>query len=616
MCGVCGIIPLGPAFVSQRARERVAGMMKALAHRGPDESGLTSSDTAVLGATRLAIRGLSSGKQPIHHIESGVVVVCNGEIDNHRELRDWLAKRGHHVSQKTDVAVIPHLYLELGESFVERLEGVFAIALWDPQHQRVVLARDRAGERPLFFSIGEGVVRFATEIAALATDGGRHLTISKSAVAEYIQHGCFIAPASPFSEIQKVSPGEVVSISADEIRRRRYWRWNICNEPKTSSDEKRFDQIFRGAIQRQTDIDVPFGVFLSGGLDSSLVSAVARDLHPRRPLNAYSLRFREASYDEGAYAEGVANQLGLNPINVWVEPEMFPETLRQLLECGGEPLADPAWVPTALLARRAAKDVKLAIAGEGGDEVFGGYPTYLAANVSEIYQRLPSGPRNAIRKLLERWPDTDKKMTLSFLLKRFVQGTQTDGIARHLFWKANASEATLARLGLKSQPLTTSHLQSATLIDALQQIDLETTLAEGLLTKADRAGMASAVEIRAPFLDRGVMEFAATLPADQRVRGLTTKYFLKQYALRYLPKRIVHRRKRGLSVPLKQWLREPLHDWARGTLSSDALIEAGIARAVPLQMFDEHCAQRADHTRVLWTLIVLAEWFRWRRALP
>ena len=611
MCGVCGIVPLGPLHVSERAQSRVAGMMKALAHRGPDDSGLASSDTAVLGATRLAIRGLASGKQPIIHSKTGVVAVCNGEIDNHRELRHWLQERGHTIEAETDVAVIPELYLELGENFVERLQGVFAIALWDPHRMRLLLARDRAGERPLFFQIGASIVRFATEVAALASDDNGELTISHSAIAEYLQHGCLIAPTSPFTQIQKVAPGEIISITIDEIRRRRYWRWNISSEPKKKPDALRFDEVFRDAVRRQIDIDVPFGVFLSGGLDSSLVAAVARSLRPDAQLNAYSLRFRESSFDEGNFAEDVAEKLGLNPISVWVDAEAFPATVRDLLARGGEPLADPAWIPTALLAQRAAKDVKLALAGEGGDEVFGGYPTYLAAKVGAGYARLPAWCRTVLQKVIEHLPESDRKMTLPFLLKKFVAGTETDGIARHLFWKANASAATLARLGVESHFLNLTDIKRDSLLDALQQIDLETTLAEGLLTKADRAGMASALEIRAPFLDQHVLEFAATLPENERVRGITTKSFLKNYALKYLPRGIVHRRKRGLSVPLKQWLRGPLYQWAQELLASDLLGRAGIQKRAALELLEEHCAGRADHARLIWALLVLAEWLRW-----
>ena len=232
MCGVCGIASFRKALDQPAVSDHVHAMVEAMAHRGPDESGFETASSAVLGATRLAIRGLHSGKQPIVDRESGVMIVCNGEIDNHQELRRWLETRGRTVELATDIAVIPGLYLELGDAFVERLIGVFAIGIWDPRQERILLARDRAGERPLFFAVQDDVVRFATEIAALASDRTLSLSFAKPSLQSYLQYGCFVAPMTPFSEIQKVAPAEIVTIDADGVRRRRYWRWNIAKTPK------------------------------------------------------------------------------------------------------------------------------------------------------------------------------------------------------------------------------------------------------------------------------------------------------------------------------------------------------------------------------------------------
>ena len=566
---------------------------------------------ASFGATRLAIRGLQSGKQPIVDHESGVTVVCNGEIDNHQELRRWLESRGRRVELATDVAVIPSLYLELGDAFVERLAGVFAIAIWDPHHQRVVLARDRAGERPLFFAMQYNLVRFATEIAAIAADDSLALNCDSDSIRGYLQFGCFVAPTTPFKEIQKVAPAEIVTIDANGIRRHRYWRWNITTAHKRRATVDAFDDVFREAVRRQSDVDVPYGVFLSGGVDSSLVSAVARSVRPDYKLRAYTLRFSEASYDEGAFAERVARFLGIEPVTVWVKPESFRAGIGELVRLVGEPLADPAWIPTALLARRAAEDVKLALVGEGGDELFGGYPTYIGAQTAEHYTRLPDSLKAAFKRVVEAWPPSEKKVTLSFVLKRFVQGVEMDGVARHLLWTSNISPPLLGRLGVANQVARAARQANEALLDVVQQHDLETTLAEGLLTKADRASMRSALELRAPFLDQAVMEFAVTLPLRQRVSRMRTKVFLKRYARRYLPAGIVHRRKRGLSVPLASWLRGPLHDWAELRLRSDALDTVGVKSRVAVELLDEHRQRRADHARALWTLIVLSEWLDW-----
>ena len=678
MCGICGIVSFrhhGLADPGRGAAARVEEMLGALAHRGPDASALLAAGPAVLGATRLAIRGVADGRQPLVDGTSGVVAVCNGEIDNHRELKAWLAERGRPVAQATDVAVIPGLYLELGDRFPEVLVGAFAIGLWDPRRRRLVLVRDRAGEKPLFLRVeasagpaapGAGLDRalFATELAALAPSipGGPGMpTVDVEALAHYLRFGCFAVPRTPFAGVQKVGPGERVVIDAGGVRRERYWRWRTAGpaapdvtaagppsrvaEPPSPSPPRidDLDRVFRQAVARQTDVEVSCGVFLSGGLDSSLVTAVARSVRPEVPLRAFSLRFPESSYDEGEVAARVARLLGLATTEVWVRPEDFMSSLPELVRMAGEPLADPAWVPAALLARRAAAEVRQVLVGEGGDELFGGYPTHSGVWLGERYERLPRSLRRLLAGWVTRLPPSDKKVTLSFLLKRFVAGEGLEGLQRHLLWTSNIAPEILARLGIPppAAPVVPALPEevgpraavlgveddggegeggwdaapAGTVLDRVQQHDLETSLAEGLLTKADRASMHFALELRAPFLDRDVMELAAGLRDEQRVRGLATKVFLKRYASRYLPRWVVHRRKRGLSVPLASWLRGPLRGWAEERLTSGRLGAVGIDERAARALFGEHLRRERDHARALWTLVVLAEWLDWAAGL-
>ena len=611
MCGICGIVSVSGERPAESVRLRVAAMLQALSHRGPDDAGLNVSASAVLGATRLAIRGGADGRQPMVDAASGVVVVCNGEIDNHQELRQWLADRGRPVQQATDVAVIPGLYLELGAAFAEKLMGAFAVAVWDPRAHRLTLVRDRAGERPLFFSQTGASFVFATELAGLVSECKLPVTFDPAALHHYLQFGLFASPASPFSNIRKVPPGGRVEIDARGIRHSTYWRWNNVEAIKQKPSLEAFDEVFRAAVRRQTDVDVDFGLFLSGGLDSSLISAVTRSLYPKRPLKAYTLRFKVESFDEGDFAETVATSLKLEPVPVWVAPEELPGALSLLIRTVGEPLADPAWLPAALLARRAAEDVPMALVGEGADELFGGYPTYIGAGLAERFAHLPAWLRNLLRRGVESLPVSDKKMTVSFLLKRFVQGAELGGMTRHELWMSQIPPPILRRLGIPSVPSRAEDAGPGLLLDRVQRWDLESFLAEGLLTKADRASMSSALELRAPFLDQSVMAFAAGLPAGERVRHFSTKIFLKRYALRYLPRSIVHRRKRGLSVPIGRWLRGPLREWAAAALSNPRLAQAGVRPGAALELFSEHERQQADHARALWTLIVLSEWLDW-----
>jgi asparagine synthase (glutamine-hydrolysing) len=650
MCGICGVIEWEESSSDGAAGERavlretkVAHMLDCLIHRGPDGLGLDSLGGATLGAVRLAIRGLEDGRQPIVDEENGILAVCNGEIDNHLELKHWLALRGRHVAAATDVAVLPGLYLELGAAFVERLVGAFAIGLWSAREGALLLARDRAGERPLHVIVSERAVQFASELAALATGAGTPLEPDTEALRGYLSAGFFPAPHDPFRGVRRVAPGELVEISKNGIRSRRYWIWRTGASAARASagtsaksaagvaasptlDE--FDAVLRRAVGRQSEVDVAYGVFLSGGLDSSLVAAVLRQLRPEYRLAAFALKFAEASYDESEHARRVAAALGVELHCVEVGADALPQTIAELVASSGEPLADPAWVPTALLARRAAQDVKIALVGEGADELFGGYPTYIGAEVYERYARLPAWVRGAVRWAVERWPVADKKVTLSFLLKRFVQGEGLDAVARHLLWTSTLSPQLMARLGVPvvemrradfadgsdspgREPAGEPATGAAGVLDRLQRLDLENSLAEGLLTKADRASMRYAIELRAPYLDVDVMEFAARLPAKERVRGFETKVFLKRFAERYLPASTVHRRKRGLSVPLARWLREPLYDWARARLGAEWLEAAGVRPGAALELLEEHRQRRADFSRALWTLIVLSEWIEW-----
>jgi asparagine synthase (glutamine-hydrolysing) len=646
MCGICGVIEWEESNGDAAAREhaaarenKVAQMLDCLIHRGPDGLGLDSLGGATLGAVRLAIRGLEDGRQPIVDEENGILAVCNGEIDNHLELKHWLALRGRHVAAATDVAVLPGLYLELGACFVERLVGAFAIGLWSAREGALLLARDRAGERPLHVIVSERGAQFASELAALAAGAGAPLEPDTEALRGYLSAGFFPAPHDPFRGVRRVAPGELLEISKNGIRSRRYWSWRPgasaarasagtsaksaagVAAPPTLHD---FDAVLRRAVGRQSEVDVAYGVFLSGGLDSSLVAAVLRQLRPDYRLAAFALKFAEASYDESEHAERVAAELGVELHCVEVGAEALPQTIAELVASSGEPLADPAWVPTALLARRAAQDVKIALVGEGADELFGGYPTYIGAEVHQRYARLPAWVRGAVRWGVERWPVADKKVTLSFLLKRFVQGEGLDAVARHLLWTSTVSPQLMARLGVpvvemrradfadeSDSPDHKAASGGAGVLDRLQRLDLENSLAEGLLTKADRASMRYAIELRAPYLDVDVMEFAARLPAKERVRGFETKVFLKRFAERYLPKSTVYRRKRGLSVPLARWLREPLYDWARARLGAEWLEAAGVRPGAALELLEEHRQRRSDFSRALWTLIVLSEWIEW-----
>jgi asparagine synthase (glutamine-hydrolysing) len=610
MCGLCGVVRFGgldsEATVGAAATT-VEAMMRAMAHRGPDDAGVAADIQARLGFVRLAIRAPGDGRQPLVE-PGGVIVVCNGEIDNHQELRAWLLERGMPVAGAADVAVIPALYRALGEAFIERLEGCFAVAVWDPARGQLLLGRDRAGERPLFFARSPEGVDFASELAALASGMAEPQPLAIASLHSWLERSWFMAPTTPFSGVEKVGPGEIVAIHADGLSRRRYWRWSPPGPPETTDPLTAFDTTFREAVRRQTEVDVAFGLFLSGGLDSALIAAVSRAVRPETRLRGYTLRFADPSCDEGAFAEHVADALGFDVSPVWVSPEQVPQALSDLIRVCNEPVLDPAWVPTALLARRAAADIRLALSGDGGDELFGGYPVYGFEAMARQQERLNPAMRALLRRAVERLPAGGKKTILSALGNPGKAEGADDPLTRHLALTVGLPAAVSERLGLRSPGLPAEDAGPEGVLSRLQRFDLEHGLAEGLMTKADRAGMAAALEIRCPFLDRAVMEFAAALPESERIHAGQTKLFLKRYALRYLPPEIVHRRKQGLMVPLAAWLRGPLRQWAGEQLEASRFSRLEICAEVPGQLLLEHERRLADHTRVLWALIVLSEW--------
>ena len=614
MCGICGIVDRDARFSAEHAQMHARIMFAQMAHRGPDGGLLHQQPGVVFGAQRLAIRGLDSGHPPLYADDTGVLLVCNGEIDNHAALRADLQRRGFAVPAGSDVAVLPALYRAHGPDFVRHIVGVFALALWDARAQRLILARDRAGERHLYYSVEAGCVRFASELAALRAGAFAAPGLDRDTLVAYLGRGYCPAPRTAYAGYRKLAPGELLVIEAGRTHSQSYapppWGETMDERP----DAQRFDSLMRQAVARQSMVDAPFGVMLSGGLDSSLIAALARQLHPHAALNAYCVRFAESSYDEGAQAERVAQRLGYRYVPVTIGALEFPPLLRDLIQHSGELLADPAWIPLARLCQRARQDVPMLLAGEGADELFGGYPTYLGALAAARYARLPAPLRGLVEAIVARLPVSDRKVTISFLLKRFMLGAGLAPLPRHQQWLAALSPALLARLGLEAAPTDAADLAGLDVLDALQSYDFSHGLAEALLAKSDRGGMRFAVELRAPFLDTGVIDFAARLPEVQRVRGLTTKVFLKRYARRYLPHDVVYRRKRGLSVPLAAWLRDPLREWARQRLDHPGLAELGLDARALQSLLQEHCARQADHGRALWALLVLAEWLDWHAA--
>ena len=622
MCGIYGAAALAGAPLRNPATLRRMGDL--LLHRGPDSGGSTESPDAVLGARRLAILDLhEDADQPFVVPGRALWIVCNGEIYNAPELRRHYAARGYDFrSQRSDIEPLLPLFLEYGEAAVARIEGMFALALWDAQNGRLLLARDRAGEKPLFYSQVAGELRFASEIQVLLSLAGEQPEVCPAGLADYLTLGYAVAPRTLFRGVRKLEAGQLLVADAEGVALRRYWSAAGCAMRPRSVSRHELRETLEGAVRRQIVADVPVGVFTSGGLDSSLLAVEAVRHLGAAAVHTYAARFETASFDESDWAEQLCRTLGTRHRTVTATRTELLRALDVVRRGMAEPLGDPAILPTYLLSEAAGRDVKVILSGEGADELFGGYPTYLGHRWAERFGALPRPLRDAIVALVRRIPVTHSKVSLEFLARRFVDEATRPPRDRHLAW--------FGALG-GDAPDYAVHPQASPAVELWSQLeevshpikramifDLMTYLAENLLTKVDRATMLASVEARAPFLDRSVMEAALGQPVSAGVGALTTKRALKRAARGLLPRAIVVRRKRGLSVPVAEWLNGAMRSEIDQLLAPERLQRQQLLHPEAVaRLLSEHRAGRADHARRIWPLVVLQYWYdQWIRQPP
>jgi asparagine synthase (glutamine-hydrolysing) len=603
MCGIFGAI--ARRDVPLRHLDTLPRMAAALRHRGPDGECIVGHERARIGARRLAIMDLTTGDQPFKSPDGTVWMVCNGEIYNAPELRrqasapDWR----YPFRSRGDIETIVPFYERFGPDAVARLEGMFGLAVWDDARRRLVLARDRAGEKPLFWTERDGELRFASEIQALLEFPDQPRRIDRQALALYRALGYVPAPRTMFDGIHKLPPASLLIADNAGIAVRPYWSpAAAASAPPRLSDSgaaELRDTLLR-AVRRELMSDVPLGIFTSGGLDSSLLVAAAARAIPGERLHTYAVRFTEPGYDESAYAEAVTHQIATVHHVVTADDESLSRALEVVSRSLAEPLGDPAVLPTWLLADAAREHVKVILSGEGADELFGGYPTYLGHLFAARWQRVPRPLRSVTAWAADRWPSSTGKMTLEYMLKQFLAESERPWVERHLRWLGALAidDGVIAELEGKLAGFP----QDDPLNRALW-LDFLTYLPDDLLVKVDRATMLASVEARAPFLDREVMELVLPVRSRLKVRGVTTKAILKQAARGLVPDRVIDRRKRGLSVPVARWLNTGLAPLADRVLDTPLLAE--------------HRAGRRNHARRLWPQLMLALWSeRWGVEIP
>jgi asparagine synthase (glutamine-hydrolysing) len=612
MCGIYGAVRFGGTPLQDR--HFLEGIGELLKHRGPDGPGVLESEGCVLGANRLRVRDVrSAGDQPFADPAGRLWLACNGEIYNAAGLR--VRYRDYPYRSLSDVEPIVPLVVHRGPQAISDLDGMFALAIWDVCAHRLILARDRAGEKPLFYSRLGDELWFASEIGALLAHPGISRTLDRLAVDDLFTLGYVLEPRTMFANIRKVPAGSVVTISAGGEEVSRYWDPTLVERTRLSDGEaiRQLDDLLQRAISKQLVADVPVGVFTSGGVDSSLLAALAMQALGQRRLRLFTVGFGARGYDETTAATRLATHVGAEHVVLQVGAAELYSALEVLTGSTGEPITDPAVLPTSLLAQRARQDVTVVLSGEGADELFGGYPTYLGHRFANAFAHLPAAARGIARALIDAVPVSRRKVSLVFLLKRFAAAAELDWFQRHIRWFGTGlpDAARLARwLGAHD------HLADPDPSDILAEamrFDYSTYLREGLLTKLDRATMLTSLEARSPYLDRDITRFALGLESGLKVRGWTTKWLLKQVAQRWLPPRIAYRRKRGLSVPLPVWLNGELREHVEQLLAPERIARRGLLQpGLVHQLVAEHRSGRADHARALWPIIVFELWCeRW-----
>jgi asparagine synthase (glutamine-hydrolysing) len=620
MCGICGMVALDGAAVDERA---VRAMADALAHRGPDSEGLFVDGPAALAARRLAIIDLARGDQPMASEDGRVHVVQNGELYEHRRLQAELEARGHRFASHCDTEVLPHLYEERGPAFVDGLRGMFAIALWDAAERRLLLARDPFGIKPLYYRVDGGVLSFASELKALVRQPGFAGEVDLEALEAYLAFNSVPAPMSIYRGVRKLPAGHLLDVRDGEVRLHRFARpapvaaGGVRRESGRDLAAELRERV-RDSVRAHLESDVPVGVFLSGGIDSSLLTALAAQ-ESGEPVRTFSIGFDERSFDELSRARLVAARYGTDHHELVLRPDAAA-LLPEIAAAFDEPFADSSALPTYAVSRLAAGHVKVALSGEGGDELFGGYFTYVA-DVLAARSRVRAAAAFA-RPLVERVPSSSRRVSFEYKAKRFARAAALPALERHHGWKeifsAEARAALLepSRRAASADPLAGWRARYAETVGAeplarLQDVDLGTYLVDDLLVKTDRASMAHSLEVRVPFLDPVVAELALALPTGQKVLALAKKRLLRRAAAGLVPRQIVHGRKRGFSIPAAAWLRGDLEPFARDLLSADALRRDGFFRPEAVtRLLDEHVAGREDHSRPLWGLLCFQLWRR------
>lgn len=618
MCGICGVADFGGQMIR---RETVHSMNQSLQHRGPDDEGIYVAPGVGLGHRRLSIIDVAGGHQPLSNEDGTVWVLLNGEIYNYTDLRNDLLSRGHCFSTSSDTEAIVHLYEEYGEECFARLWGMFAIAIWDSRTMKLVLARDRVGKKPLFYSVKGESVLFGSELKALlAADIDRDRTIDCEAVADYFSYGYIPAPKTIYRDVRKVLPGCYISFEKSGLREKCYWDISFAQTAQRTESEwcEQLRDDLRDATRIRLMSEVPLGAFLSGGVDSSSVVAMMSSL-VQQPVTTCSIGFKVREFDESKYARSIARLFATDHHEEVVEARAI-DIFSKLAWHFDEPFADSSAIPTYYVSRIARQRVTVALGGDGGDENFAGYRRYyfdVRENMARAF--LPAGLRKAVFGPLGRYYPPLGWAPRPFRAKATFQSlgrTPLEGYFNSVSYfrpdekeKLFSSDLKAALKGYQSIDVLRDYYERADTDDPLsriQYVDIKTYLTDDILTKVDRASMAVSLEVRAPLLDHRLMETAAKIPSHLKLCGREGKYIFKKALTGILPDDILYRRKWGFGIPLAHWFRNELKDVAHDLLfaTGDEILDQAYLRRI----WAEHQKGWSDRSAYLWSVLMFRKW--------
>jgi asparagine synthase (glutamine-hydrolysing) len=622
MCGICGVVSFHPDIpVEPSILKR---MNDSIRHRGPDDEGYYQDARASLAMRRLSIIDLHTGQQPISNENGDVWVVYNGEIYNFKDVRAELERRGHIFKTQTDTEIIVHAYEEYGDDCVNHFNGMFAIALWDARKRRLFLARDRVGVKPLYYWADHSRLVFASELKALILHPDVPRQINLAALDLFLTLEYIPAPHTIYEGIFKLLPGHTLTVENGEVKIRQYW--DVPYQPVSQSEAEcaeTLSGLINEAVRIRLISDVPLGAFLSGGIDSStIVGFMSRNMS--EPVQTFSIGFEDDTYDEVPYANAVAKHFGTNHHVEVLKPDIA-SLVEGLVPHHDEPFADTSIFPTYLVSQIASQKVKVVLSGDGGDELFAGYDTYIAEKMDRYYGRLPGALRQRVLPKFAEWlPPQPAKKGLINKVKRMVEGGALDPSLQHTRWMMflnSAEKDALYRSDLRAtlnDNLTAEYFggyfEKARRFDRLAQqqyVDVKTYLADDIMTKVDRMSMAVSLEAREPLLDYRIVEFALNLPPHMKLNGSRTKSVLRNAVKRLVPDLVLEKPKQGFSIPMKHWLRTSLKPMMLDLLSKDSLNQHGyFSHLVVAKWIQEHLDERANHSHRLWSLMVFEMWRR------